>query len=522
MNQHQNSPSLLCAAPRVETAAERARKQLAAAKRKAERRRRGKKVAPDANGGDGDSARTTSQRTDEQLTRCTKCPAHRQRKGTFRPLIGNGEHVCDSCYRREFPATAFVAESNDGLLRRAGRRGADAVRDAVSDNVADVLGRVGDGAANAADASDGPFPSEVECRACLERGAFRRCCGEYYCHACYFLRGSCPSCGAEAVLTGVASGNRPDPSRRAVLASWALSVAFVALAAAGLTAALYGHFTRPTTVWGHTCKRWFDRCDLTVCVEHGVGGDGGSLLLPASEPYDACSIGESLSAPHQVGSACVYDAELYHWSGGLHGYDLCVASPREESSRPRSVSSADPLLLHESDGGGVYLIDDDFERPAESAGAWSELVNAERSSACGANRNLPERGDYYNVKNTKALVFTGVGARQATSVPVDVSFGGTVAFYLKMGPIIPSEEDIACLAAFTGDISLEFKTQESPQDWTEIATYPVYQYRGHEFKFVQEEIPDVARTNSTRFRFRQVAFDPVRVLGYACLSCTLL
>lgn len=120
MNQHQNSPSLLLAAAAPPpTAAERARKQLAAAKRKAERRRGGKRVAPDADGG-GDSSRTApeaSGRTDGDLTRCTRCPAHRRRDGTFRPLIGNGEHVCDSCYRREFPATAFVSESDDCLLR---------------------------------------------------------------------------------------------------------------------------------------------------------------------------------------------------------------------------------------------------------------------------------------------------------------------------------------------------------------------------------------------------------------------
>ena len=47
---------------------------------------------------------------EEKLTRCTRCPSHRKRACRFRPLINNGEYLCDSCYQTEFPLTQMYVK----------------------------------------------------------------------------------------------------------------------------------------------------------------------------------------------------------------------------------------------------------------------------------------------------------------------------------------------------------------------------------------------------------------------------
>ncbi|KAL7547695.1 hypothetical protein ACHAWF_010970 [Thalassiosira exigua] len=453
------------------------------------------------------------------LTRCTRCPAHRNRTGRFRPLIGNGEHVCDDCYQREFPATAMLDDADQSELNRRVKRTSDFFRNKIADNVADVAGRTraADPDASVFGPDDGTdYPSELECRMCLERAVFRRCCSAYYCHSCYYKTGRCPGCRVEAPLTGIAAAAlRPDPGKFAVGLSWALSFVVVLVAVACAALAYFNASTAPTTLWGHTCRGWFPVCDLTVCVDYD-GGDGengygeGGGFLPPAQPYRVCD--RASSRNQVVGSACVYDQELYTWSNGQFGYDICVSSPREEDFRPRNVSSVDPLLLYSNNQSGLYVFDDDFELPLREASArWAEVINGNRSSACGVNSRPPERGNHGGfgpVQNENALAFSGVHLRHATTVSLDVKHGGRVEFYIKMGPMSSGDTTSECQTAFS-DVTIQYSTI-SAGGWITFGVLPAWIYRGEEFSFVSQDFPIEAWTNSTRFRFQQESFDVLR------------
>ena len=456
------------------------------------------------------------------LTRCTRCPAHRRRTGRFRPLIGNqGDYLCDGCYRREFPATAMLDDADAHEVRRLGSRAVDFLRDKIADGVADATGAARAAAPRGEDDKDLEFPSEVECRTCLDRGSFRRCCDGYYCHSCYYRSARCPGCGAEAHLTGVAVA-KTDPGKVAVGLSWALSFLLVAIAGVCLALVSFNAYTSPKTVWGHTCRGWFPVCNLAVCVDYDGGGGYGESgdFIPAAQPYKVCD--RELSASRVVGSACVYDREMYEWSNTLLGYDMCTSSPREEGQRPRNVSSPDPLLLHVHNQSGVYVFDDDFELPLRPH--WTEVVNGNLSGACGVNNNPPERGNHGGFQpavNEHALVFTGVQARHAATVDLNIQFGGRMEFFLKMGDT-DTDDDAECKTAFS-DVLLDYKRANVSPDWVPFATYEAWRYRGQTFQFVSREIPPEAWSNSTRFRFRQAypfdvlrdhwAIDDVRILA---------
>ncbi len=99
------------------TAAEVTRQKEQQAKRRSKRRKTQwrEKVAP-VNADEvkhAEDTRTCPEMIyDERtLTRCMRCPMHRNRQGRFRPLIGNGgKFLCDACYQHDFPATAMLDE----------------------------------------------------------------------------------------------------------------------------------------------------------------------------------------------------------------------------------------------------------------------------------------------------------------------------------------------------------------------------------------------------------------------------
>ncbi|KAL9183161.1 hypothetical protein ACHAXT_004948 [Thalassiosira profunda] len=490
------------------TAGEEAAQKTQLAKRKAKRKkpRWRDRVAP----AEPHEEPTEDVIDEATLTRCTRCPAHRNRAGTFRPLIGSGEHVCDDCYSREFPCTAMLDDHDQPELLRKGKRATHFVRNKIVDGVADIVGTTSQPTPDA-EMQRESYPSEEECRACLERGVFRRCCGSYYCNVCYYQSGKCPGCLKEAPLTGVAAADlKPDPGKLAVGLAWALSALLVALTIVGAGLVYWNASTTPTTVWGHTCRGWLRDCNFAVCVDYDGGGGYGSAgeFLPPSQPYKVCD--RASTANQVVGSACIYDQELYAWSNSRVGYDICVSSPREEGHRPRDVSSPDPLLLFSNNQSGVCVFDDDFELAVRNASApWSDIINGDRSSACGVNNKAVERGNhagYQPLPNSNALVFTGVHTRQATTAGLDVRHGGRVEFFLKMGPILVEGAESDCKAAFS-DVILEYRTESS--NWATLATYPAWGYRGV-WKFVSEELPTDAWSNSTKFRFRQPYFDSLR------------
>jgi len=450
-----------------------------------------------------------SERT---LTRCQRCPEHRNRQGKFRLLINDGCFLCDACYRHEFPATAMLDEESD--FRRNVKDIRQTITNTIFDHVAELkqpapaLAVDATGASGSASSSSS-FPSEIECRMCLEKGFFRTCCKSYYCHQCYFQSGRCPKCNKETPLTGLAAAlNKEDPGRVAVGVSWLISVLIVVITIASVSLLCWNASNFPVTLSTNQCRGWLPTCNLAVCIEHNQHEESG-LFLPATQPYKDCD--RSTSVHQVIASACVYDWEAYVWSNHSIGYDLCISSPREEQSRSTSASSSNPLLLYSNDNAGVYVFDDDFEFPPKEASApWQEIINGKYSNACGINRNQSVRGNHGSFSppdNKNALVFGGRQRRHATTKGLNVEFGGTVEFHLKLGPLIQNYLNSECQTAFEGDVTLEYNTGNF---WTRMSTYPAWKYRGEEFQFISEVIPSEARSNSTQFRIGQPKFDEMR------------
>eukprot|EP00984_Skeletonema_dohrnii_P014745 scaffold6249_cov119-Skeletonema_dohrnii-CCMP3373.AAC.5 len=445
---------------------------------------------------------------EKTLTKCQRCPEHRNRQGKFRLLINDGCFLCDACYRHEFPATAMLDEESD--FRRNVKDIQHNITNTILDHVAEMKQPRQDAVgANGDSSSSSSFPSEIECRMCLERGFFRTCCKSYYCHQCYFQSGQCPKCNKDTPLTGLAAAlNKEDPGRLAVGVSWLISVLIIIIAITAVALLCWNVSTFPVTISANQCRGWLPTCNLAVCIEHNEHEESGAFL-PATQPYNDCD--RSTSSHQVIASACVYDWEAYIWSNHSIGYDICISSPREEHSRSASVSSSKPLLLYSNDNAGVYVFDDDFEFPLKEASApWQEIINGKYSDACGVNRNPSERGSHGAFSppdNKNALVFGGRQRRHATTQGLNVESGGTVEFHLKLGPLIQNDLNSECQAAFEGDVVLEYNTNSA---WTTIGTYPAWKYRGEAFQFISEIIPSDARTNSTQFRIRQPKFDEMR------------
>lgn len=448
--------------------------------------------------------------SEQTLTLCQRCPEHRNRQGKFRLLINDGCFLCDACYRHEFPATAMLDEESN--FRRNVKDIQHNITNAILDHVAEMKqpAAVDAAGANGDSSSSSSFPSEIECRMCLERGFFRNCCESYYCHQCYFKSGRCPKCNKETPLTGLAAAlYREDPGRVAVGLSWLISTLIVVITVAAVALLCWNASTFPVTLSTNQCRGWLPTCNLAVCIEHNEYEESG-LFLPATQPYKDCD--RSTSAHQVIASGCVYDWEAYVWSNHSIGYDLCVSSPREEQSRSTSVSSSHPLLLYSNDAtAGVYVFDDDFEFPLKEASApWQEIINGKHSDACGINHNQSERGNHGEFSppdNKNALVFGGKQRRHAATKGLNVQFGGTVEFHLKLGPLIQNDLNSECQAAFEGDVILEYNADNV---WTTMGTYPAWKYRGEAFQFISEVIPRSARSNSTQFRIRQPKFDEMR------------
>ena len=114
----------------------------------------------------------------QKKNECSKCNSQHTK---YRPLVGeNGDFLCDPCYKFLFPATAMCVEAD-------GRR-------PFSDR-----GRL----TKSKYSQKSEFPEEEECRICLHRGSFRRCCKKYYCHDCYNKTRRCPSCGKPGHRIGI-------------------------------------------------------------------------------------------------------------------------------------------------------------------------------------------------------------------------------------------------------------------------------------------------------------------------------
>ncbi|MBL4658036.1 MAG: DUF2341 domain-containing protein, partial [Flavobacteriales bacterium] len=141
----------------------------------------------------------------------------------------------------------------------------------------------------------------------------------------------------------------------------------------------------------------------------------------------------------------------------------------------------DTVQLGVNSCGGAFT--DDFD-PINNA-QWSIIQGGFTSTNCGS------------VSGT-ALYFNGA-TRYAATVDINVSGGGTVDFYLKLGSGSSPCENLDA----SDLVSLEYSLNGGIS-WTVIYTYPNIGFST--FTFVSEPIPAAAQTASTRFRWNQASF----------------
>lgn len=412
------------------------------------------------------------QANEQNLTTCQKCN-DLSAPSTYRPLVD--EFLCRQCYKQYFPASALHDGEEPGILSNLGEK---------------VMKKIEKRRDN--------FPEEEECRLCLERGKYRRCCKNYYCRDCFLKKNTCPGCNTIHHQSGV-TVQMEEPSTQAVLTAFICSILIVLIFIGLLVTIVISNVTKPNTIWLHNCQGWFPSCNLPVCIDYG---NIPSPIIGMPVHYDYCNI--STSESFVIGDACVFDSELYRWSKEKLGFDICSESPSSH---------------------GVYVMHDDFNYWTNTtnynedsilmkSAKWESMQNAEATTFCGTNNvtKLYQQTSHFDSETGKknaALVFSGVNQRFAETKDLDLRYGGKVQFYLKLAPVAENELATECKSAFSGDVSLAYSTNQG-ESWTVIRTYPLWKYRGDSFQMIEEGIPEMAMTPLTRLKFYQESFDPQR------------
>ena len=401
---------------------------------------------------------------------CAKCYSN---PGKFRHLVNeNGEFLCDACYRLFFPATAMCDENS--------RR---------KNSIFDKKKKKND------------FNEEEECRLCLEKGYFRRCCSNFYCHDCYFKTGFCPGCEKRLQLTGIECNDKDDPGSLAVILSWILSAWMLTVFLGFITIYIVNETTLPTTVWGHTCQGWFPSCDLKICIDMT-----GNSLHGLPYLYKYCN---DSTKEYFLGNACIFDWNLYRLTNQQIGYDFCYNDGGDNSLTFNSNTESSTSEL------GVYMYEENFSRSNNSTlvERWTRMKNAKVSKICGYNVNQsPKPWIKQKMIDDTALVFSGVHSRYAETIDVEVTYGGRLQFFLKLAPPIPEEEEDTslCKSAYGDcDINLDYSLDKG-KTWVTINTFRTWKYRDEHFTKIIQQLPKSSWSNATRFRWKQPKFDSSR------------
>jgi len=126
---------------------------------------------------------------------------------------------------------------------------------------------------------------------------------------------------------------------------------------------------------------------------------------------------------------------------------------------------------------------DDFDLGIQSS-LWSEIANGNLGNACGS-------------VSGEGLYFNNSGLRSATTIPIDVALGGTINFALHYG-----ESTFPCDQVDAGeDVILEYSIDGIY--WHEVQVlYNFLQSGWEQYSF---EVPILAQTSNTQFRWRQLA-----------------
>ncbi|KAG5187103.1 hypothetical protein JKP88DRAFT_260321 [Tribonema minus] len=263
--------------------------------------------------------------------------------------------------------------------------------------------------AGEAEARDGE-----ECRVCLRQGFRRKCCGEFFCSACYFRAGACPACAAPAQRRVRLTRTPRDPGVAPVLLGYAVSalVCLAALAVAAVVAA--NDRTLPRTVSGYRCYGFFPECSgEDACVE--VEGGAARGMPDALVSWKQCTL---QTVNKLYGQYCVHDKQVYVHSDKKWGYDMC-----EEGFPP-----------------GATRFQDTFD-------AWG--------NATDAATNAMLSGAWDHVTNGPTTKF-------------EVRFVPPLQFWFKMGPPTDDPLAAACKPAYGGNVYIYFSTEgENFQDLLE-------------------------------------------------------
>lgn len=157
--------------------------------------------------------------------------------------------------------------------------------------------------------------------------------------------------------------------------------------------------------------------------------------------------------------------------------------PFEAMAEPSDICSGDSLLL--STDLQQIILDDNFNDGIDND-LWDEIQNGTADDGCGS-------------MGENALWFNGAGQRSATTIPLDLSDGGTINFGLKIG-----NAGFPCQDANPGeDVVVEYSLTGMGGPWTIIETYNEALFIN--FTAVELDVPPPAQTAATSIRWRQLS-----------------
>ncbi len=179
------------------------------------------------------------------------------------------------------------------------------------------------------------------------------------------------------------------------------------------TMLLISYTAAPETLHGFVCEgALFPTCDLPVCIEfqNSTIGDGMVKL----DRWSSC---HNETTSRIRAQSCIFDNALFERTDGFAGWDLC-----EEDA---GVSQA-------------IIIEDSFEQAVVIRNFWDEETNGEISDRCGGA-----------VRTSKAMTFSGTKMRIATTIPLDVRYGGQINFAIKY----PKGFEDDCATLYSGEVT---------------------------------------------------------------------
>lgn len=195
---------------------------------------------------------------------------------------------------------------------------------------------------------------------------------------------------------------------------------------------------------------------------------------PVATPYSTTTYSVMVSTPTGCASA-TQSVTITVDEGNITNFDALSDQP--------SICSGESVQLNAVAQKVIWS--DNFD-PSVSWGDWANIANGSSGTTCGSVIGA-------------ALYFTGSGERSATTVPVDVSDGGTIHFSIKIADGVAP-----CDNAEPGD-NVELRYSLDGISFPPANTLMVlYENAYPEFTEVTVEIPVAAQTAATYFKWMQV------------------